>query len=91
MTTDFVEIANTVERVLEREEEACQLRQHELDAARQNLRRRRATIKRRRHGLERFVAEWQQAGMQGEDDGKAEGPDPDGKAPADEFETVSSG
>ena len=91
MTTDFAEIASTVERVLEREEEACRLQQRELDAARQQLRRKRAAIKRRRRGLERFATEWRQAGIQGEDGANAEDPGPDLKAPVEELEAVSSG
>lgn len=58
---DFGEIAQTVERVLAREEEACAVQERELAALRKKLRRRQSKLRARRRGLERFAEEWRRA------------------------------
>jgi len=63
---DFGEIAQTVERVLVREEEACAVQERELAALRKKLRRRQSRLRAKRRGLERFAEEWRRA-----DDGSA--------------------
>ncbi len=58
---DFGEIAQTVERVLLREEEACAAQERELAALRKKLRRRQSRLRAKRRGLERFAEEWRRA------------------------------
>lgn len=58
---DFGEIAQTAERVLTREEEACAAQERELAALRKKLRRRQSRLRAKRRGLERFAEEWRRA------------------------------
>ncbi len=58
---DFGEIAQTAERVLSREEEACAAQERELAALRKKLRRRQSRLRAKRRGLERFAEEWRRA------------------------------
>lgn len=58
---DFGEIAQTADRVLTREEEACAAQERELAALRKKLRKRQARRRAKRRGLERFAEEWRRA------------------------------
>jgi len=58
---DFGEIAQTVERVLAREEEGCAVQERELAVLRKKLRRRQSKLRAKRRGLERFAEEWRRA------------------------------
>ncbi|MGI8562603.1 MAG: hypothetical protein ACR2MZ_03445 [Candidatus Dormibacter sp.] len=71
---DFGEIAQTVERVLVREEEACAAQERELAALRKKLRRRQSRLRAKRRGLERFAEEWRRA-----DDGAGSASDVQGE------------